>query len=255
MCDLWKNTLEESVASGAIPEQIREALASLSSASRIKLYNAGSFFDARAIPPEDHPAIAGLLASFERIIVESHPALVGPPVLRFRDRLRGALEVAMGLETVHPEVLPRLNKRMTLDDFRRAADFLGGGGIALRAFVLAGLPWIEAEAALAWTLRSIAFAFDCGATAVSVIPTRSGNGAMEAMRDAGLFEPPPLALLEACLAEGLAMRRGRVFADLWDAKGHSRCDACFGSRCARLAAMNLSQTVVAPVACGTCGAA
>ncbi len=227
---------------------------SLPPARRIKLYNAGSFFDGRAIPPEDHPAIAAMLASFERVIVESHPALVGPPVFRFRDLLRGALEVAMGLETVHPGVLPRLNKGMTLDSFRRAARMLVDGGIALRVFVLAGLPWVTPAEAGAWVRRSIEFAFDCGATAVSVIATRPGNGAMEALRDAGDFEPPTLDLLEDGLADGLRLRRGRVFADLWDLDALGRCPACLDPRRSRLSAMNLSQTFLPPVTCADCGA-
>src|SRR5688572_33489210 len=71
MCDLWKNTLTESVPPGAIPAQIDYALRELkvpeqtpgakmfpSRVPQIKLYNSGSFFDPRAIPPEDHPEIA-----------------------------------------------------------------------------------------------------------------------------------------------------------------------------------------------------
>src|SRR6185503_2872464 len=55
MCDLWKNTLTEPVAPGAIPRQIDEALSRLMAREppprQIKLYNSGSFFDAGAIPP------------------------------------------------------------------------------------------------------------------------------------------------------------------------------------------------------------
>ena len=80
MCDLWKDTLEESSPAGAIPEQIREALLRLPPARRIKLYNAGSFFDPHAVPPGEHGEIAALLGPFERVVVESHPALVGPTV-------------------------------------------------------------------------------------------------------------------------------------------------------------------------------
>ena len=58
MCDLWRNTLTESVPAGAIPEQIEYALARLPTARQIKLYNSGSFFDLHAIPIEDYPAIA-----------------------------------------------------------------------------------------------------------------------------------------------------------------------------------------------------
>src|SRR4051794_5575953 len=120
MCDLWKNTLETSVAPGQIPTQIRWALAQLPPAQHLKLYNAGSFFDVQAIPSADYPEIAALAAPFERLIVECHPRLVGRRFREFRGLHAGELEVALGLETVHPEVLPRLNKEMTLDDFARA---------------------------------------------------------------------------------------------------------------------------------------
>ena len=138
MCDLWKNTLSEPVPAGAIPAQIDFALEKLADRAprQIKLYNSGSFFDPRAIPPGDHPVIAQRLREFERVIVECHPALVGEPALRFRDRLGGRLEVAMGLETAHPGVLKKLNKRMTLDQFARAAAWLKENQIALRAFIL-----------------------------------------------------------------------------------------------------------------------
>ena len=68
---------------------------------QIKLYNSGSFFDPAAIPPADYPAIARTIVFAKRVVVESHPRLVGEKALRFRDLLSGSLEVAMGLETVH----------------------------------------------------------------------------------------------------------------------------------------------------------
>ena len=184
MCDLWQNTLVHSVVPGSITEQIRFALQLLPSAPRershLKLYNAGSFFDPKAIPPEEYSEIARLAGPFCRTIVESHPALVGSRCLKFRDMLTGQLEVAMGLETVHPEILERLNKRMTLDQFRRAADFLQEHAIALRVFILVRPPWLSEEEGVEWANRSLDFAFDCGASVCSLIPTRAGNGAMEA---------------------------------------------------------------------------
>jgi radical SAM enzyme (TIGR01210 family) len=253
MCDLWRNTLPESVPAGAIPEQIRAALAHLPPARWVKLYNAGSFFDPKAIPREDHRAIARLLSGFERVIVESHPALCGEPTLRFRDLLDGPLEVALGLETIHPEVLPWLNKRMTLGDFRRAAAFLREAGISLRVFVLVGLPFVDPREAADWALRSAECAFDCGAAVVSLIPTRSGNGAMDALEERGDFAPPDLATVEQAAASALALHRGRVLADVWDLERFSRCAACFAPRANRLRAMNLAQAVLPPVGCPECG--
>ena len=255
MCDLWKNTLEESVPRGAIADQIRAALDGLAPARHVKLYNAGSFFDPRAVPPDDLAGIAALLRPFERVIVESHPALVGDACLRFRDLLGGELEVAMGLETIHPEVLAQLNKRMTLAQFDGAAAFLAEGGVALRAFVLAGLPFLDEAEGLDWTRRSIAHAFDRGACAVAIIPTRSGNGALDTLAEAGEFSEARLPVLEDALDHGLGLRRGRVFADLWDLERFGRCPACFPERRARLADANLRQRVLPRVGCAACGGA
>jgi uncharacterized Fe-S cluster-containing MiaB family protein len=69
MCDLWRNTLTETVPVGAIPAQIDYALAQMPAARAIKLYNSGSFFDPKAIPVEDHAAIAERVSGFERVIV------------------------------------------------------------------------------------------------------------------------------------------------------------------------------------------
>lgn len=253
MCDLWRQTLEESVPVGAIPTQIRKALANLASARRIKLYNAGSFFDPKAIPPADHAAIAALLDRFERVTVECHPALVGESCFAFNDLLGGRLEVALGLETIHPAVLPRLNKGMSLERFRRTAEALDRHGIPLRSFVLVGLPFASPAESVEWCGRSVDFAFDCGSSVVSLIPTRAGNGALDALAGAGDFLPPTLEMLEESVAQGVALRRGRVFADLWDLGRLKACGDCFEARAARLRSINLEQRVAQPISCSACG--
>jgi archaeosine synthase beta-subunit len=253
MCDLWKNTLTDGAPPGAIAAQVRDALGALPSARRVKLYNAGSFFDPRAIPAGEFEEIAQTVAAFERVIVEAHPVLVGRECLRFRDLVAGRREVAMGLETVDADVLPRLNKRMTLDRFDEAAAFLAREGVALRVFVLAGLPFADEAASVEAARRSIAHAFDVGAKAVSVIPTRAGNGALDALASRGEFAEPSLAALEDAVDFGLGLRRGRVFADLWDLPRFRRCSSCFDERAARLAAQNLLQRPLPRTACARCG--
>jgi radical SAM enzyme (TIGR01210 family) len=254
MCDLWIRTTEETVPVGAIPGQIRAALEDLGTAAeRVKLYNAGSFFDPRAIPAEDHAAIAEACAPFERVIVESHPALAAAAPA-FAARLTGDLEVAMGLETIHPEILPLLQKNMTAADFRRAAEALASADVAVRAFVLVGLPYLERAESVDWAVRSVEFAIGSGAGAVSLVPTRTGNGAMDALAARGSFEPPRLSDLERAFAASLdfAAGRARVFADLWDADRLrvSACARCFTPRVERLARMNLDQRATPAVACG-----
>jgi len=257
MCDLWKNTLEEMVPEGAIAAQIRFALQHLPTTttpgrSYLKLYNAGSFFDRRAIPPAEYPEIPRLSAPFVRTIVECHPALVGRRCREFRDLIPGQLEVAMGLETVHPEILERLNKRMTLEQFRHAAEFLLREGIDLRVFILVRPPWLSDVAGLEWAKRSLDCAFDCGASVCSLIPTRAGNGAMDALMATEEFAPPSLASLEAALQYGLSRRAGRVFADLWDVEKFILCPECSQTRIQRMRAMNATQVIPSMVQCKLC---
>jgi radical SAM enzyme (TIGR01210 family) len=252
MCDLWKNTLTDTVPLGAIPEQIEFALRQLPPARHIKLYNSGSFFDVQAIPPEDYSAIAALLKPFERVIVESHPALVGSRCAHFRDLLSGQLEVAMGLETVHPEALQRLNKRVTLEQFAAAAERLREQAIELRVFVLMQPPFVRRDEALYWAQRSLDFAFDCNATAVTLIPTRAGNGAMDIMQQAGEFTPPELRTFEKAVEYGAALGRGRVFADLWEIERIATCAHCRVARIARLEYLNLTQSIPPILACERC---
>src|SRR5437762_10180674 len=84
MCDLWRYTTATDTPAGAIPLQIAAARVALEargvSVTQMKLYNASNFFDAHAVPEGDYHAIATQLKGLNRVIVESHPALVGTRV-------------------------------------------------------------------------------------------------------------------------------------------------------------------------------
>lgn len=242
-CDLWKNTLDEKLAVGLIPEQIHFAMERSPPARHIKLYNSGNFFDPNAIPDEDYDAIAEAVVGFDSVIVESHPRLIGRRCRDFQAKLRPALQVAMGLETVHPEVLPRLNKRMTLEDYSRAARQLREQGISIRAFILLRPPFLSEEEGVHWAKRSIDFAFDNGVECCVVISTRAGNGIMEKLQREGMFESPRLGSLEEVHEYGLSLRKGCVLVDLWDAEKMFSGEADWRRRTERLKRMNLSQSM------------
>lgn len=252
MCDLWENTTDETVPLGAIPAQINYALERLPPAQHIKLYNSGNFFDAKAIPREDFTAIARRVRNFDTVIVENHPRLCGDVCRRFRDQIGTDLEIALGLETIHPEILPALNKRMTLDDFERAVGLLVGDDIAVRAFVLLGLPWLSESEAVEWAIRSVEFAFSIGVGCCSVIPTRAKHGAMTHLQRDNHFRPPSLSNLEHVGDAIVSLHKGRAFVDLWDAEQFAGCPACAPRRIARLQTMNFTQRIPPPVACEHC---
>jgi radical SAM enzyme (TIGR01210 family) len=252
MCDLWKNTTDTRVPEGAIPRQIDYALSRLPSAEHIKLYNSGNFFDGQAIPRADYAAIAERVKQFETVIVENHPKLCSDECLHFRDLIDTHLEVALGLETIHPEVLPRLNKRMTAADFAQAAEFLLRNEIAVRAFILLKPPFLNEQEGIDWGVKSMEFAFSLGVGCCAIIPTRAGNGIMEQLQSQGEFAPPTLASMEEILEQGIGMKQGRVFMDLWDVERFSTCSQCGPKRVERLQQMNVSQETTPRIACN-CG--
>ena len=249
MCDLWKNTTNEAVPAGAIPGQIEWALDKLPDVKHIKLYNSGSFFDERAIPSKDYKKIASLLNHLETVIVESHPKLIGLKCLQFRDMLKPELQVALGLETVNPVLLPELNKKMTLSDFTRSVSFLSGHRILSRAYILLRPPFLSESEGINWAERSIDFAFGNGVECCTVIPVREGNGAMDQLLEKGYFSRPDIRSLESVIEYGIGLNAGRVFADLWDLKLFSHCDKCFDQRARRLNKMNLGQKIINQVNC------
>ena len=257
MCDLWKGTTLESELEGTVPRQVEHAvqgwLESGALPLQVKLYNSGSFFDLAAIPFADYGPIARQVGFARRVVVESHPLLVGDRARALRDLLSGSLEVALGLETAHPEVLAKLNKGFDLRQFSRAAEFLAAERIALRVFLLVNPPFLDGPSALEWVVKSSEYAFACGASAVALIPTRVGNGAMERLRQSGEFVPPTLAELEAAQTAVLALGRGRVFADTWDLEPFSSCPRCFADRRKRLERVNLAQRDEPSVRCPACG--
>ena len=264
MCDLWTYTTVSDTPPGAIPAQVAAARSAVRDqpipVTGMKLYNAGSFFDPRAIPEADYDGVAEALTGLSRVIVESHPALVGPRVDRLlaaldrhrrSDELSAQLEVAMGLETAHPVALDRLNKRFTLERFAEAARALADRGVALRVFLLITPPFVPSHEQDAWLLRSVDAAFSCGASVVSLVPTRPGNGAIDALAASGWFRAPDLEDIERsfALALGHARRRARVFVDLWDLERFAQCPHCTAARRDRLQAMNLEQCVLPPCPC------
>jgi len=251
MCDLWKNTTDLSAPVGVIPDQIEWALGQMPSVNHLKLYNSGSFFDERAIPEEDYRRIASLLSNFKTVIVESHPKLIKEKCLRFRDMLKPELQVAIGLETVHPDILCKLNKQMTTGDFSNSVSYLTSHGIKSRAFVLLSPPFMTGSEGIYWAERSIDFAFNSGVECCTIIPVRAGNGAMDLLIETGDFGRPDLHSLETVLEYGISLNAGRVFADLWNLEQFSNCEKCYHQITSRLTEMNLRQELVSRDKC-TC---
>ena len=218
-CDLWKHTLDVPTPAGAIPRQIDFALERLPDARQIKLYNAGNFFDAKAIPAAHHQRIAERLRPFDRVVIENHPKLCDDRVARFRDRIDTTLEVAIGVESVDPAVLTRLDKALTLDDLERATGRLQADGIPVRAFLLFPPPFVTGDIISAG-VESVRWSLEAGCEVVVLIPLRTDSGTMPQLVQAGEARAPTAEeLRNVALQAARDLPNGRrLFVDLWDAE-------------------------------------
>ena len=125
------------------------------------------------------------------------------------------------------------DQERTLEDYPRIASLSSGKESVL----------------VEWACRSIEFAFGCGVDVCSVIPVRSGNGALDRLTLDGYFQEPSIHSLERVIEYGTGLQKGLVFADLWDLERFSRCDNCFAFRKERLNQINLTQEQMRPVEC------
>lgn len=255
-CDLWQHTLPRKTPVGALPKQLAIALnnaATIPENAAIKLYNASNFFDPHAVPIEDFDKLANLCDEFVRITVESHPKFLGERCEAFHEMLFGRLEVALGLETIHPVVFPRLKDGMTLSDFDCGVEWAKSRGIGVRAFVLVGLPWVPAVEFPTWAARSTARAFEAGADRVSLIPLRTDDGILRTMREKNKIEPVTLGHLEDALAASFEVinseTSGIIEADIWNVEALIVCQHCAADRIERLKRANQKQYLESEVPC------
>ena len=253
-CDLWKWTVDGATPPGALTTQLERVLEAHAGPApdRIKLYNASNFFDRRAVPLEDLAGMVRLTSPFGSVTVESHANTVGPGTLAFARQLSGRLEVAMGLETIHPAAVAQLNKRLDLPRFDRAAAFLADSDIDLRVFVLLGAPFVSASEVVSSTVSTVEYAVERGASVVSVIPVRGGNGEMERLLAAGHFDPPSLTQLDLVLDGCVQFTDAVVTADLWDIEQLPACEYCRAARIERLRRLNTSGHAEPRIACDAC---
>lgn len=244
MCDLWKHTLDTPTVPGDLIEQIERGLSELFATPWVKLYNASNFFDPRAVPDQDRAAVGKQVSQFDRVIVENHPRLLSRDrVLSFRDKLAGKLEIAMGLETIHPFAMQVLNKQMSPSDYASSSQWLAQEGIDIRAFVLLQPPGVPTEEAIDSLVETVEFAWQTGVRHVSLIPTRRGNPWLDKLIEDGLYGLPNLASLE--ISVKICMERFAdlvVVADTWDWSAiGGQCEDCSAIRRDRMERVNLGQ--------------
>lgn len=268
-CDLWLHNHEAATPAGSIPHQIAGAIDQTFSREpfnggvpreppwAIKLYNGGNFTDPRSVPESDWPAIADLCERFDQVIIENHATMCGSRLLKFQERLKSRLEVAVGLETANEDVLSRQQKKITLLDFDRAAKFVLDHDMDLRCFTMLQLPYSDPDRSVEDSFTSVQHAVGAGASFVAIIPTRHTTGAMRDLIDSGDHQPPNLRQLERALFESLRwigeMKSDTVvIADTWDIERTLCCRRCQSQTITNIHTMNTAQRPSSIEPCESC---
>jgi hypothetical protein len=104
-------------------------------------------------------------------------------------------------------------------------------------------------------MRTVERAVERGASVVSIIPVRGGNGEMERLHELGDFDPPTLSQLEETLDRCLQFTSTAVTADLWDVEHLPACEHCRSRRIERLRRLNVTGRAEPRMGCAVCGAA
>jgi len=134
-----------------------------------------------------------------------------------------------------------LNKKFDSDIFPARRIFCARKA-CLRAFVLVKPPFMDD--AEGWMGREIGgVAFSLAPRWVTLIPTRSGNGAMEAIARAGEFAPPRLAAFGTRAGNALTCASEECSLDTWIWNDSPDCFACLengSSDCTGLIFPNIS---------------
>lgn len=251
-CALYLQAGTGAVPGAEIARQIRDARRQLAGISGIKLYNGSSLFEPRSIRQrgEDRESIAAEVADLDLVVVEarSEQASRAPDLAR---RLRGRLEVAIGLEAADDALLRALGKPTTVGRFREAAARLRSEGILLRAFVLVQPPFVGPSRAARLALDTFDLAVECGARVVSLLPVVSQHAPMERLRASGDFTEISregyFRIVASCAERGGAV----VLAETEALDRLPTCPDCGEDRATALSVLNATGRL-ARVECGRC---
>lgn len=174
---------------------LEKALGALPDVRYLKIFNSGSFFDPSEISKE---AGVGLLErlkgkGFDRVQVESRPEFITREALGAAlNVLDAQLEVGLGVETTSDRIRRDcINKKATIDDFRRAIKACADSGALVKGYLLLKPPFLTEDEAIRDTLKSAEELAKMGASRISINPLNVQRGTLvEYLWEMREYRPP-----------------------------------------------------------------
>jgi radical SAM enzyme (TIGR01210 family) len=215
------------------------------------IYVPGSFLDDREIDQETRRAIISLVAQkkdIKKVVFESLPQFITTP--RIRELIsvltHKEIEIAVGLDSSDDQVRDLcINKSFTLRTFERACALLQRQDIRFSTFALLKPPFLTEQESIADTVRTVRYAFNKGASAVSIEPnTVQQNTFVWKLFRKNLYRPPWLwSILEVIkqLPPGKELRIGGMVVYPRAIQSAHNCNLCTSRIWQKIQEYNLIQ--------------
>lgn len=215
------------------------------------IYVPGSFLDDQEIDPESRRAIISLVAQktkIKKVIFESLPQFITAAGI---GELKSVLadkeiEIAIGLDSSDDQIRDLcINKSFSLRTFEHACALLQRLQIRFSAFALLKPPFLTEQESISDTIRTVQYAFNKGAAAVSIEPnTVQENTFVWKLFRKKMYRPPWLwSILEVIrqLPPGKESRIGGIVVYPRAVKSAHNCELCTAGIWQKIQEYNLKQ--------------
>ena len=163
----------------------------------ICIYNAGSFFNDKEMPPLAREYIYLKLASIESIesiIFESRPEYINSDKIKKMRAIipKKRIEIGIGLESSNEYIRQVcLNKGFRIEEFQNVIHVLKEYDIHLLAYISQKPPFVNEKLAIDDTIASINWAFKNGVDVISIEPISvQKNTLVHLLYNMNLYRPP-----------------------------------------------------------------
>ncbi len=114
---------------------------------QLKIFNSGSFLDEQQIPKAFRSYVVRKCEQLgiKNLVIESRGEFVDEKFANDMKSEKVKVTIGIGLEVADNEILKKLNKGITVEDYIRTAEFLRSNGFGVRTYLLVNAPYTNKE--------------------------------------------------------------------------------------------------------------
>jgi radical SAM enzyme (TIGR01210 family) len=233
MCGYFTDSYWNATTDHQIETQFQTAMQRYQNEPIIKIFNSGSFFDPKEIPPRLQKKILTTInKTTKKIVVESRPEYITNHAVNSlqKDISPSKIEVGIGLESANDLIRTHaINKGFLFKDYQKAAAILKKRDIGIKTYLLIKPPLLTEYEAIQDTLETIQKIKDISTT-ISFNPCNvQRHTAVEYLWRRHNYRPPWLWSIIDILKKSSQLTSGRLQCDIvggGSKRGAHNCPNC-----------------------------